>query len=144
MRFFKFAGAEFAKYEHRPVSEDLINVDTASELQRYANLLNVVDRLNAFAVTTQHVASKTDSKTDYFLLELVTTENLVKVRKFRSGDLGQATRPYLEREKEAKGVHDVVLVAAASMHALQAAYPNYLADTTAFIQNLKKVLGRRI
>nr|WP_295781789.1 hypothetical protein [Rhodoferax sp.] len=140
---FKYAGAEFAKFEHRPVSEDLLGVDTASELQRLTNSLKVVDRLNAFAVTTQHVGSKTDSKTDYFLLELVTTDQTIKVRQFRSNELSRATKVYLEREKEANGSHDVVLVAAGSMHALKAAYPNYFADTRAFIQNLGKVLARR-
>lgn len=143
LQFFKYAGAEFAKFEHRPVSEDLIDIDTSSKLQQLTRSLNVVDRLNAFAVTTQHVISKTDSKTDYFLLELVTADQIIKVRKFRSSELSQATKVYLEREKEANGSHDVVLVAASSMHALQAAYPNYFADTTAFIQNLKKVLDRR-
>lgn len=143
LQFFKYAGAEFAKFEHRPVSSDLAHIDTAFELKRLAASLSVIERLNAFAVTTQHVVSKTNSKTDYFLLELVTKENLIKVRQFSSSDLSKATRVYLERETEAKGSHDVVLVAAGSMHALKAAYPNYFADTSAFIQNLKKVLAGR-
>lgn len=143
LQFFKYAGAEFAKFEHRSVSEDLINVDTATELRRLTKSLNVIERLNAFAVTTRHVVSKSTAKSDYFLLELVTSENLINVRQFRSADLAKASRVYLEMETKANGSHDVVLVAAGSMHALKAAYPNYFADTKIFIQNLEKILSQR-
>jgi hypothetical protein len=141
--FFKCVGTEFAKLEHRPVSEDMQGVDTASETNRLASLLNVVNSLSAFAVSTDLVTKHSSSKTDYFLLELASDAQTISVTQFRSTELHKATRLYLEREKYASGSHHVVLVAAGSMHALKAAYPNYFADTGEFIKNLRKVLDRQ-
>ena len=143
LRFFQLASAEFALLEHRPIGAEMDGVDTHEELQRLTTSLNVVDRLNAFAVSTKHVTSKGYAKSDYFLLELASDAQTISITQFRSSQLERATHLYLEREKIASGSHDVVLVAAGSMHALKSAYPNYFADTGAFITNLKKALERR-
>ncbi len=141
--FFKYASAEFAKLEKRPVGDHLDGIDTKAELQRLSETLNVVKRLNAFAVSTQYVATKQDNKTDYFLLELTSETNAITVTQFASSDLDTATKTYLEKEKSAKkdSSYDVVLVAAGSMHALKAAYPNYFADSKSFLNYLAKVIS---
>lgn len=141
--FFKYASAEFAKLEKRPIGNHLGNIDTKSELQGLAESLNVFNRLNAFAVSTQYVATKQDNKTDYFLLELTSEMGAIVVTQFASSDLDKATKTYLEKEKAAKDnpSYDVVLVAAGSMHALKAAYPNYFADSKSFLNYLSKVIG---
>ncbi|MBT0663534.1 (p)ppGpp synthetase [Geobacter pelophilus] len=141
--FFKYASAEFAKLEKRPTGEHLNGIETKTELRNLANSLNVVNRLNAFAVSTQYVATKHDNKTDYFLLELTNQAQAIMVTQFASSDLDKATRTYLEKERTAKDdpTYDVVLVAAGSMHALQAAYPNYFADSKSFLNYLAKVMS---
>lgn len=143
LRFFQCAGTEFSKLEHRPIRADMYGIDTASELVSLTKSLNVIHCLNAFAVSTDIVTKNSSSKTDYFLLELASDVQTISITQFRSTELTKATKLYLDREKTANGSHDVVLVAAGSMHALKAAYPNYFADTGEFIRNLHKVLDRQ-
>lgn len=140
--FFRYISAEFAKAEKRPVDVALREIDTASESKRLAELLNVVVRLNAFAVSVSYITKKLDNKTDYFLLELTEHATSITVTQFGTANFDDATKMYLEREKIAKDDHsyDVVLVAAGSMHALQRAYPNYFADSKDFLKFMERAL----
>lgn len=141
--FFRYASAEFAKLEKRPIGIHLDGIDTKCELKRLADTLNVVNRLNAFAVSTKYVAAKQDNRTDYFLLELTSDAQAIMVTQFAAYDLDRAVKAYLEKEKTAKNnpSYDVVLVAAGSMHALKSAYPNYFADSKSFLNYLSKVIN---
>jgi hypothetical protein len=143
--FFRMASAEFAKLEHRPVGSHVEGIDTQAELAKLAHQLNVVKRLNAFAVSANHIIQKHDDKTDYFLLELTDEGNQVLITKYKVSDFSRATEAYLLKEKQAKtdSTRDVVLVAAGSMHALQNAYPNYFADSREFVKLMERALGRR-
>lgn len=140
--FFTYISAEFAKIEKRPVDAALQEIDTASEARRLADLLHVVERLNAFAVSVSHITQKLESKTDYFLLELTEHAKKIVVTQFKTSDFEKATKTYLEREKASKDnvSHDVVLVAASSMHALRRAYPNYFADSKDFLKYMERVI----
>jgi hypothetical protein len=124
--FFCYASAEFAKLERRAISSNLKNVDTLSELKRLAEKLNVVDLLDAFAISASHLTSKNVNKSDYFLLELSENAQKINAHQFTVSQLGKATNIYLEKEKRVQidTSYDVVLVAASSMHALKRAYPN--------------------
>ena len=141
--FFRFAGAEFAKLEKRPIGAHVTDVNTLAEVRRLAEKLNVVPRLNAFAVSAQHITKKKDNKTDYFLLELKKNASEIMVTQYPTNAFHRATEAYLERETQAKedSSYDVVLVAASSMHALRSAYPNYFADSKAFLRFIERVLG---
>jgi hypothetical protein len=140
--FFRMAGAEFAKLERRPVGTDVDGIDTHSELKRLASRLNVVTKLNAFAVSANHIIQTRDGKTDYFLLELREDGGAVLITQYKTSALEQATADYLAREKRGKNgtTSDVVLVAADSMHALHNAYPNYFADSREFVKYLQRTL----
>lgn len=142
--FFRMASAEFAKLEQRPVGAFAVGKDTHAELGRLAHQLSVVKRLQAFAVSANHIIEKSDSSTDYFLLEL--TDNNIKITKYKVSEFERATAVYLQKEKEAKSNSDidVVLVAAESMHALQNAYPNYFADSTEFVRLIQRALARGV
>lgn len=142
MRFFQMAGAEFAKIERRPVGVHMDGVDTKSELGRLAQDLNVLARLDAFAVSATHIIQKRDNKTDYFLLELTEGGNEILITQFKTSEFERATQEYLKREKESKlnETQDVVLVAASSMHALHNAYPNYFADSKEFVKYVERAL----
>ncbi|MDO9063972.1 MAG: RelA/SpoT domain-containing protein [Sulfuricella sp.] len=143
LNFFRMAGAEFAKLERRPVGADVDGIDTNAELHRLATLLNVVTRLNAFAVSANHIVQKRDNKTDYFLLELTSDGSTIRVTQYKTSEFELATQMYLEKEKQAKtdSAYDVVLVAASSMHALQNAYPNYFADSKEFVKYIGRALS---
>jgi len=141
--FFRYISSEFAKLEKRPLDEALKDIDTASEAKRLADFLHVVERLNVFAVSVSQITQKLENKTDYFLLELTDNAKKIVVTQFKTSDFERATRVYLEREKASKdnASHDVVLVAASSMHALRRAYPNYFADSKDFIKYMERVFA---
>jgi ppGpp synthetase/RelA/SpoT-type nucleotidyltranferase len=143
LRFFRMASAEFAKLEKRPAGDDVNEIDTLAELKRLAAQLNVVTRLNAFAVSANHIIQKIDSKTDYFLLELTEEGSKVLITQYKTAEFQKATEAYLAREKQAKlnTTLDVVLVAAGSMHALHNAYPNYFADSREFVKYMERAVS---
>ena len=105
--------------------------------------MNVIPRLEAFAVSASHIIQKKDNKTDYFLLELTQGGNEIVVTQYKTSEFEKATGDYLRKEKEAKDntAHDVVLVAASSMHALHNAYPNYFADSKEFVKYIERALA---
>ena len=118
----------------------MADIDTHTELRRLATRLNVVKRLNAFAVSANHIIQKRDNKTDYFLLELTEDGSKILITQYKTSEFERATAAYLEREKQAKtnATYDVVLVAAGSMHALHNAYPNYFADSREFVRYMER------
>lgn len=143
LRFFRVAGAEFAKLERRPVGADVEGVDTRKEMRDLARRLSVVARLNAFAVSANHIIQRGESKTDYFLLELTDDGSKIQITQYKTSEFAQATDAYLQKEKQANAntTHDVVLVAASSMHALHNAYPNYFADSREFLKYMDRSLS---
>lgn len=142
LQFFRMASAEFSKLENRPVGSHANGKNTHAELARLAHQLSVVKRLNAFAVSANHIIQKTDNKTDYFLLELSEDGSRVLITQYKMSDFDRATAAYLQKEKQAKSEtsSDVVLVAAGSLHALQNAYPNYFADSREFVRLMEVAL----
>ena len=143
LNFFLYASAELARLESRPVGKHVEGVDTKAELKRLATKLNAVERFSAFTVSTDFIVGRIQSKSDYFILDLSESAKEISVTRFSSGELEKATNEYLLREKRAvkEKEYDVVLVSASSIHNLQAAYPNYFADSRQFLRYLQRVLG---
>ena len=143
LRFFQMAAAEFARLERRAVGNHVAGIDTRGELTRLAHSLNVIARLEAFAVSATHIIEKKDNKTDYFLLELTQDGSEIVITQYKTSEFDRATQDYLRKEKETKAnaAHDVVLVAASSMHALHNAYPNYFADSKEFVKFIERALA---
>ena len=143
LNFFLYASAELAGLESRPVGEHVNGIDTKSQLQRLSTKLNAVERLRAFTVSTDFIVGKIETKSDYFILDLSESAKEIRVTRFPSGQLEEATNEYLRREKRAvkEKDYDVVLVSASSIHNLQAAYPNYFADSRQFLSYLNRVLN---
>ena len=139
--FFKNVSAEFARLENRSIGEYINGEFTYKELKRLENNLNAVNRLHAFAITTQHIAQQPRNKSDYFLLQLSGNPQEITVTQYPTSLLQVATNDYLELEKRAQkeSLFDVVLVSASSMHSLKAAYPNYFADSREFLKYFSEV-----
>jgi len=140
LRFFKYVSAEFAKHENRPAGKYVENIDTLSCVRDIEAQLNAINRLNAFAITTQHIAERRKNKSDYFLLQLEGDPPTIKVSRYSADKIEIATRYYLELEKRAQKekLFDAVLVSASSLHALKAAYPNYFADSREFVKYYRR------
>ncbi len=143
LSFFQCASAELAKLESCPVGEHVDGIDTKAELKRLATKLNAIERLSGFTVSTELIVGRIESKSDYFILDLSESAKEISVTRFSSSELEKATNEYLRREKRAvkERDYDVVLVSASSVHNLQAAYPNYFADSKQFVSYLQKVLA---
>lgn len=141
--FFKYVSAEFAKLESRPTGEYVEGVDTLNEAKRLDTLLSAIDRLNAYAVTSDYIGQKHIRKSDYFVLELEENASKIRVIQYPQDRLEEATDKYLELEKRAteEAEYDVVLVSASSIHNLKAAYPNYFADSKQFIKYYQQILS---
>lgn len=141
LNFFRYVSAEFAKLESRPIGKDVDGINTLSEAKWLDNMLAAIDRLKAYAVTTDYIGQKSINKTDYFVLELEENASKIKVIQYTQDQLQVATDKYLELEKRAtiEAAYDVVLVSASSIHNLKAAYPNYFADSKEFIKYYSKI-----
>lgn len=141
LNFFKYVSAEFAKLESRPIGKHVEGVDTLQEAMRLESMLAAIDRLSAYAVTTDYIGRKPINQTDYFVLELEENANKIKITQYSQDQLQEATDKYLELEKRAteEAEYDVVLVSASSIHNLKAAYPNYFADSKQFINYYSKI-----
>lgn len=141
LNFFRYVSAEFAEYEKRPVGEYIDGVDTYHEIKRLERKLNAINKLHAFAITTQHISKQPKNRADYFLLQLEGDPQQISITQYPTSLLQVATDQYLKLEKKAQkeALFDVVLVSASSMHALKSAYPNYFADSREFLKYFQTV-----
>jgi ppGpp synthetase/RelA/SpoT-type nucleotidyltranferase len=141
LQFFKLASIAFEDIENRKTSENASTQDRL-ELIKAIDDLNVLPRLRAFVVSTQHLGENNQNKTDYFILILDMKESSMQVQRYLADQLQKATDQYANLEKQFKDDDhkDVVLVSASSVHGLRKAYPNYFADTSDFAKNLEKLI----
>lgn len=142
LRFFKVASIAFTDLEYGKTRKNRDTKERA-ELRNYAKLLSVLERLQLFSVTTQHLGLNSNIKGDYFLLMLDTALSKITFSRYPQTGLVAANERYAELEQEYKDdpTKDVVLVSATSIHDLKKAYPNYFSDTTNFSRYLSKVLS---
>lgn len=135
LRFFALMGTAIALREgSTPVPgtphthEELI-----CELRDLATFLNVDSRLRAYGEALQRIEGTTKDA-HYFLLDLDTRANELKITGYRTGQLSIAQEKYLEIERysKEKPEKDAVLVSVESIGTLPRAYPNYFADTRVF------------
>ena len=125
LRFFALMGTAFAIREGTPPvpGTPTIERDLVDELRIHANRLDISRRLRAYGATLR-VLEDPDAKNDhYFLLELVPSNETIKVSGFRSNESEKASATYLEAEKNiTKGSGaEAVLVSVDSIAALRRA-----------------------
>lgn len=141
LKFFKLVSLAFEDIENRKLAKN-VNTNERLELIKCIDDLNVLPRLRAFTVSTQHVGKDKNNRGDYFLLILEIDESKIQIKRFAGDQLDIATKSYADYEKKFEDnlARDVVLVSASSIHGLRKAYPNYFADTTEFYKNLEKII----
>lgn len=105
--------------------------------------LLVLDKLQAYAVTSHILDQQRDKNTNYFILILDTTEKKVNIRKYT--EFSDASEEYSQLDSKHKDDNDkdVVLVSADSIKALKTAYPNYFADTTRFREQIRILIANK-
>lgn len=148
-RFFALMGSFIAIRERTPIIPNTPRsfLELKEELQHYAQMLDVQNRLRIYGDALQGVANIAvfpDAK--YFLLELDLKGHRIMVRGYTDENLNQATDDYLRVEKLEKsgGVTDAVLVSVDSMANLRRAYPNYFLDTRVFVDAVNKAIGSSV
>lgn len=145
-RFFQLMGTWMAFRESTsPVQDTPTNrVELREELRECANKLQVINCLRGFAsalrVTRQPFPFGKDA--DYFLLSLDNNAERLSIIGYNRKELTRAAREYATKEKQIrhKRGRDSVLVSVDSVRNLQRAYPNYFADTSRFVAELREAL----
>jgi hypothetical protein len=85
LNFFKYVSAQFSKLENRSVGKYVEGIDTYIHAKELEVRLNAVNRLNAFAITTQHIAKQKEHKSDYFLLQMEGDPQVITVSRYSAG-----------------------------------------------------------
>ncbi|MDX2260696.1 MAG: RelA/SpoT domain-containing protein [Gemmatimonadales bacterium] len=112
-----------------------------AELKKLARELGVVRALQSMKAVVQHISTEVQSE-KLFLLELDTQTGVVKVWGFGVGQDAIANEQYLRVEKDIADdpSKQAVLVTVDSLAALPNAFPNYYADTGAFLGEVQRLL----
>lgn len=139
--FFALAGDVFASMERGDISPD--DYPKRDDLIARSEKLTVLDKLQAYAVTTKHVNENAGKDARFFIMTLNAKSGNITV--YRFSNLAAATDFYGKKEIELRDStdEDVVLVSTESLRTLKLAYPNYFADTTYFRQKLRQLKANK-
>jgi len=142
--FFRLMGTEIALTEGCPVVPKTPS-DRAvlrEGLAEYATNLHVPDLLAAWAASVQALDTGVIEQAHYYILSLDIEKRQYTMNGFAQTQLAEAeeVRSRLELEKESRPSFDVVLVSADKVDELRKAYPNYSADTDAFVSELMSAI----
>jgi RelA/SpoT family protein len=143
LRFFALMGSVLALREktHLVPGTPTKRSELMEELNHYTTILNVEHRLPAYGDALRAIG-QTAKDAHYYLLRLDPTSAELRITGFKADAIAEAERQYAEAEKHVKSHPgtDAVLVAVDSIAALRRAYPNYFADTRAFVRLLEQAL----
>lgn len=139
-RFFSLMGSALAMREGTPLVEGTPQKESelVRELQEATSALRVRQRLGHWTQALRTLRRSNTQKFKWLLLLLNVSENTIKVTGYL--DAREAVRTISEIEQSKRTDLDAVLVYVKSIKDLKAAYPNYYADTSKFIDALTQVL----
>lgn len=141
LEFFARISDELATMEKLPITKQFNN-DNLQKISDLNDELDALSTLSKYRVTTQFIDKKAKSIGEYCLLIL--QDNEIKIDPFAKNSYQRAVETYLAYEK--KFNHDkntdVVLINAQPFKKLKKAYPNYFADSHAFIKLVNQLLER--
>ncbi len=141
LRFFSLMGSAMAVRESTAFvpNTPTDSKELKDELIHYAEKLKVEDHLQTYGTALKTIESS-DSKDQYYLLELDPIAKQIKVQGYKSNELDRASAEYLDIERKLQSGKDAVLVSVDSVTALRRAYPNYFLDTHVFIEAVKEAI----
>jgi len=141
-RFFALIGSAIAKREGKPIVPGTPeNEDTLKqELREAIQDLSALTVLNGWMAAVQRLPVVAKAGAQVFLLVLNTEQKTLEIVPFADEEGARASEQYLQAEKKIQVARNAqaVLVSVKSIRGLQAAYPNYFADTSAFIQVVER------
>jgi hypothetical protein len=115
---------------------------SCERVQKYSNSLKVVEMFDAFAGSLKVVDTKLSeleaTEYGYVLLEIDIPNSNVSTSFFPNNEPQNAEVAYISSEKKAAGNDGMVvaLVSTSAVGDIKEAYPNYFADSTAFLNHL--------
>jgi hypothetical protein len=148
LRFFALMGTAIAIREDAPpvTGTPVDRGELIAELSGHVNTLNVENRLRAYGDALRKIEEGAQNAQYYLMrLSMAGEAPQLTITGYPFNELPQAQAEYAHAEKYAKEHPDTdaVLVAVESVAALQRAYPNYFADTRAFVELMKQALSGR-
>ena len=103
--------------------------------------LRIIEKLKTYSVIT-NFTEQIEQETGRYLLQLDVNEQMIKINHFGKKELKKATEEYIKSEqKHQQDNLDIVLIEAKSIQELKKGYPNYFADSAAFIEYLSLLIG---
>lgn len=146
LRFFALMGSALALRERLPLvpgTPENRN-ELVAEIRYLSQKLAVQHSLEAWGYAMYQVAQDTAGAAA-FLLILDSEQKTLQAIPFKGDELPKASERYLQVEKEMEKRPEVqaVLVSVESVEDLQAAYPNYYLDTTAFIKAMNLAIKEK-
>lgn len=140
-RFFALTGSLFALRENTPFVPGTPTDEKAltSELREQTKSLKVVQRLRGWAAALKRLPRSNVKGFEWLLLVLDIRANTIDVTPFTNRTKAEAAVAKIEQGQQGD-LLDAVLVGVKSARELRFAYPNYYADTGAFINALTDVL----
>ena len=140
-RFFVLMASAIAMREQQPLAPEAPadKKSLVAELRDWAEKLHVVNLLSNWTVTIRDLPAKIENDVAQFLITLDPENRSVSTKSFGIGEASQAFKEYIEAELPRISLPstNAVLVSVDSMAELRTAYPNYYADTRAFIDALQ-------
>jgi hypothetical protein len=141
-RFFALMGSAMARREKLPPvpGTPLNEGELVAELRHRARKLRIEKTLSGWSTAVNILEGEAMANEAYvYLLIFDSLRKTINVRGFPKSESARANDEYLNSEKDSGGNPDVqaVLVSVESLTALRTAYPNYYADTTAFLEAVR-------
>lgn len=143
-RFFALMSSWIAIEEACPVVPDTPTRirSLLSELRDLALDLNAHSVLTGYGRAIQHAFNIPNDRGGAFLIVIDSTRRTLRVRPYRASELDEAEREYLAMEQRylRRPQVQVAQVHARSFSEFKRAYPNYVVDTTNFVQALQRAI----
>jgi ppGpp synthetase/RelA/SpoT-type nucleotidyltranferase len=140
LRFFALMGSAIALRERTPLVPNTPTEpgELVKELRAAARSLDVQARLTSYGAALRRLEQPSAKKAQFFLLALDPGARSLSIIGYKSNELEQANKEYMEAERNGA---DAVLVSVESLAALRRAYPNYFLDTRVFLTALQQAIG---
>lgn len=142
--FFALTGSAFARLEGTnavPGFENLTSTETFQAVAQKSRQLKVREKLTGFGIATEAI-HRDKGNGSYYLLVLDPENKSVLLRPYGKDRYDVATADYLREEESiirTESQKQAVLVATASVAALESAYPNFFLNTREFLRILREI-----
>jgi hypothetical protein len=137
--------SDIAHRENKPLvpNTPTERTELVKELRDCVKDLGVISVLNGWRRALRYLTAQQTSGASSFLLLLDTEANTMQVKGFSDELIARASDEYVAAEQEIKNrpTSQAVLVSVQSVQGLRGAFPNYFADTKAFVEAVRRAIA---